>query len=369
MSESTAVTALIPAHNAAATIERAIRSVRDQVARIVVLDDGSQDDTVEVVEAMALPELSLLRADTNRGIGATRQRLLQSCETDIAVWLDADDEFMPGRVARLRDCIAEGAEWVFDAAELVDSQTGAVIRELPIANFLLGDDGVVWEFARNYIPSLGWAMARTSAAKAIGYNETFPQAEDYDHLLRAILSGGNIRFCPQRGYRYYDYPGSASRDIDRQVAWAEQALSRLDRTAVVRRILLSALSRSDQEKVFAYYLARIRDWEALYNATRHQHGDDWELAHFYGVACYHALQIAEAVRAFGQSLALKETACGYNNRGVCRIRAGDEDGIEDIHRALAMMPHYRDAQNNCREKALAITTFPLRENPIRDVYQ
>ena len=375
MSGSRGVTALIPAYNAEATVVRAIESVMGQVDHILVWDDGSVDNTVKRVRAMGIPHLTCLQSGSNKGVGATRQRLLQACESDIAVWLDADDEFLEGRVARLRNYIDAGAQWVFDAAELVDAADGRFIRSLPIPDFLFQHrSGLLWEFARNYIPSLGWAMVSVSAARKIGYREELKQAEDYDHLLRAILAEGDIRFCTETGYRQYDLPGSVSRDIKRQTGFMQNVLSSLDGSSIGRLLEQSELCREDRSLIWAYYLARTEAWHKLLDYVDTQPDSHWELAFLQGVAHFCCGNFEAAARAFSASLEVRASACGYNNLGVSLLAGGDQSGKTYISRALEIMPHYSDAKNNnhvlngaegCK---LLITRIPLREVPIRDRY-
>lgn len=368
MSEDVAVTALIPAFNAGATIERAVQSIISQVDAVIIFDDGSSDNTRATIRSLALPNLTLIQGNGNAGVGKARQALLDACNTPYAIWQDADDESMAGRVQRLSAVLQQDFDWAFDAAVLVDPQTDETIRSLPLADCLLQQDGELWELARNFIPSLGWAMVRTEAAQRIGYDTSFVQAEDYDHLLRALLAGYRVGFSNEPGYRYFDYPASLSRQLDEQNTFSELALARLNRMEVERRIACSHLPADQQQRILAYYSARINDWQTVYQNTRSAMAADWELAFLHGVACYHAMQFPQATNAFDQSLQLQETACGFNNRGVSRLRAGDAGGKDDIRRALDLMPHYRDAQNNSHGEPLVLTKYPLRNQPMRDRY-
>lgn len=364
------VTALIPAYNAAATIRRAIHSVRDQVGTIIVLDDGSGDDTVSLIRDMGVPHLTLLRSKNNRGIGASREQLINACESRVAVWLDADDEFLPGRVERLLAFIEAGAEWVFDAATLCDGNTGQFVRELPIPAEITSDDGILWELARNYIPSLGWAMVRTASAQAIGYDSDLRQAEDYDHLLRAIFAGGDIRFCTIPGYKHYHYATSASRNLDSQTRCAERALERLNFSEVAARLEASQLSPSDKLAIYAYYYCRLKQWEKLYRLTVNYCKANWEMAFFKGVACYYQPRMDEAIGAFEQSLAIRPNAAAYNNLGVCISEAGDREGARQyFEEALKLFPQYYDAFHNIEANETQLTHFPVREAPIREQYR
>lgn len=97
---------LIPCWNAAATIERALGSVLDErtiMLECVVIDDGSTDDTVQVVEAIARrdPRVVLLRVATNGGVSNARNVGLAAARGTWLAFLDADDRLLPGGVAAL----------------------------------------------------------------------------------------------------------------------------------------------------------------------------------------------------------------------------------------------------------------------------
>ena len=69
---------------------------------IVVVDDGSTDNSVEVIEALAesCPKLCLLRNDHNRGLQYSINRALAAATCDYVVWASADDKLLPNFLER-----------------------------------------------------------------------------------------------------------------------------------------------------------------------------------------------------------------------------------------------------------------------------
>jgi glycosyltransferase involved in cell wall biosynthesis len=91
---------VIPACNAAATVAETIRSVAAQQpapATILVVDDGSTDATAAVAEA-ASPLVRVLRQD-NRGVGSATTAGIAAVTTPILAAVDADDLWLPGKMA------------------------------------------------------------------------------------------------------------------------------------------------------------------------------------------------------------------------------------------------------------------------------
>ena len=101
-----AISVVIPAYNAAATLGRALESVLAQgysAHEIVVVDDGSADATGAVVAGYAnsakAPPVRYLRQD-NAGPSAARNRGVEAATGDWIAFLDADDWYYPQRLAR-----------------------------------------------------------------------------------------------------------------------------------------------------------------------------------------------------------------------------------------------------------------------------
>jgi len=92
------VSILVPAHNEAVGIERSVRSLSGSryagEFEVIVVDDGSTDETGAIVETLALPGVRLLR-QANAGKAAALNRALAAARHDIIVTVDADTVFEP----------------------------------------------------------------------------------------------------------------------------------------------------------------------------------------------------------------------------------------------------------------------------------
>lgn len=93
------VSVVIPAYNAAALIERCIESVVTQsgsfAVELIVVDDGSTDETVPIVQRFAHERISLIRQE-NQGPAAARNAGLEKATGRYVAFLDADDYWRPG---------------------------------------------------------------------------------------------------------------------------------------------------------------------------------------------------------------------------------------------------------------------------------
>src|SRR5207302_3617886 len=117
------VSILIPAYNAERWIAETIRSALAQTwpnKEIIIVDDGSTDDTVGIVREFASDGVKLIR-QRNQGAAAARNRAFRQSRGNYIQWLDADDLLGPDKIARQM----EMAEQVKDKWTLFSSAWGS----------------------------------------------------------------------------------------------------------------------------------------------------------------------------------------------------------------------------------------------------
>lgn len=110
------MSAVVPAYNAAAFIERTLQSVCRQSwsdLEILVVDDGSRDGTADIVRRMAVedPRIRLL-AQENQGVSAARNQGIRHARGDYIALLDADDLWMPEKISRQMQVFADSPRQV-----------------------------------------------------------------------------------------------------------------------------------------------------------------------------------------------------------------------------------------------------------------
>jgi len=96
-------TVVVPLYNGAATVERTLAAIAAQTVsdfEVVVVDDGSSDDTAAVVRAWADPRVRLLQQE-NAGVSAARNTGLREARADWIAFCDADDTWDPAFLATI----------------------------------------------------------------------------------------------------------------------------------------------------------------------------------------------------------------------------------------------------------------------------
>jgi len=131
-----AVTVILPTYNRAAFLPGAFESIAHQSFadwRLVVVDDGSNDNTREVVGSLeaSLGRQVLYVRQENRGAYAARNRGLAEATGKYVAFFDSDDLWLPHHLERCVTALEQHADvdWVFGACRLVDRATGQVLED------------------------------------------------------------------------------------------------------------------------------------------------------------------------------------------------------------------------------------------------
>jgi glycosyltransferase involved in cell wall biosynthesis len=219
------ISVLIPCYNVAPWLEASVASVRNQTWKrfeIILVDDGSTDETPSVARRLAGGDLKLL-TQTNRGQCAAFNLAFQHAQGDFIEYLDADDLLHPQKfeiqLARLAaepaGCVAAGAWGRFyrDPTETIFTPE-PVWRDLPSVDWLVES----WR-GGGMMHGAAWLAPREIASEAGPWNESLSLINDFDFFTRLLLAGNGVVFCPEaRSYYRSGVPGSLSRHNSRR-AW------------------------------------------------------------------------------------------------------------------------------------------------------
>lgn len=210
------ITVGITSHNSSETISRAIQSVQKQDwphFEIVVVDDASNDGTVEVVNSLMIEDqrIRLFEHSSNRGVAATRNTIIDNAKGAFIAFLDDDDEALPTRLqsqyTRLIDYEGRtSAAMIFcyshrfvaagkNSPHLSASAIGDRAPEpwgTAVADFLLGlppsDIKAAWG-----LMGCGTMMARRSTFQRVGlFDPDFRRFEEQDMAIRAAQMGAHF---------------------------------------------------------------------------------------------------------------------------------------------------------------------------------
>lgn len=211
-------------------VGEAVRSALDQTVidlEVVVVDDGSTDETQEVMERFEPdPRLRVIR-QANSGRSEARNHGLRASQGDFVGFLDSDDQLLPGAIAA--------------HLEVFESQPHL---GMTVAGYrIVGDHGEVlseqrpWESGGS-LDLGGWLFdcygmpgsvlhRRLWLDKVGGFEGRSETAEDWDLYLRMAASGCPMAWVSEVACQYAQHDGNSTRDVEQRWRGSRRAIERV----------------------------------------------------------------------------------------------------------------------------------------------
>jgi succinoglycan biosynthesis protein ExoO len=219
------ISVLIAAYNASPFLHRAVRSALAQTLaplEVLIINDASTDNTLDVAKALASEDsrVRVISLPVNGGPGAARNAGLDAARGDWVAILDADDAYVPSRLAMLESaCIGTKADVVLDNFFYYEPESGAATTPaIPIGDTVEVID--VYRFAANARPYTGeadWGLLKPMFSRRflevndLRYQAACRHGQDFILMLQTLLVGGICLLVGTPGYLYTPRSSGMSR--------------------------------------------------------------------------------------------------------------------------------------------------------------
>lgn len=283
------LTVVIPAYNYAHYLKRAAVSVIEQLqeyAELIIIDDGSKDNTPEVITQLQEEHPGSFRAirQPNAGLAAVRNKGLQLARGSYLVFLDADDELLPGALTALYAHITEQPEsQMILAGHISVQQDGRESRyiplDLPASKFDRVRDYLITKRIR--VANGACAMHR-SVFDHGRYPEGFRNAEDIPVFAQAFAHC-TCTCLKQPILRIYKHDDSMRHDVQSSLKVGEALITetfdsgrlpaemepiRQQFTAQRYLSLFRTCANIDKRQALTFYRqALAADWKAIFRLS------------------------------------------------------------------------------------------------------
>ena len=208
------ISVVVPAFNAAETIDACLSSIIGQTLRpveIIVIDDGSSDETLARVRAIELAEPSftwIILTQKNLGAGAARNAGLAAATQSFIAFLDADDCWLPEKleksIAGFSDEVSIVSHDMIEIDEKGRQSDVLCSRHMPRV-----ENPFQALFLRGFIATSTVVTFRELLLHSGGFDPSLRAAQDYDLWLRLCADPAiKLRIVPLRLTRYARRNGS-----------------------------------------------------------------------------------------------------------------------------------------------------------------
>ena len=198
------ISVIIPTYNTALLIERAIRSVLNQKNvsdfEIIIVDDCSTDDTLEVVRSIGDSRIRIFNQPENKGPAAARNRGLKEARGEYFAYLDGDDHWEPEFLTKTSSFLDQHPETVavsvMQCHKIIGKEPAIVPVETGVESAVILDD--FFEFwAKHCHVCTGSVLMRTDIARSLGgQREDLRICEDLEFWM-LLETQGKWGFIPE----------------------------------------------------------------------------------------------------------------------------------------------------------------------------
>lgn len=271
------ISVVIPAYNIGKLVSRAIASVLAQTHQpdeIIVVDDGSTDDTADIIKSYGSKVKYIYQA--NLGLASARNTGIRAATCEWVAFLDGDDEWLPDNLRLHADVLKRNPDLVWSAGNFDNFLAGDNRRTPYIGpdkgRKLLGGKDYFDDFFDAYMNDAAgnantMVIRRRILHEAGLFRRELPFAEDTDLWFRMAMRWPQIGFIPQPVAVYHlqrpgslmDFTQSAKRlevicdIVERSLTLAKEH-NRMDKFAPCGGFLLRRTIRSS---LFEYASARL----------------------------------------------------------------------------------------------------------------
>jgi glycosyltransferase involved in cell wall biosynthesis len=303
---------IIPVHNRAALVVSAIDSAMAQsltAQEIIVVDDGSTDDTVAVLQERYGNRIRLLQ-QPNAGPGPARNTGIAAASGTYVAFLDSDDRWFPWTLATYRRVAEEhgqpafitGQQRAFRDDHELRKVAETALRVEGFADYLASSDQWRWWGASSFV------VRRDTLVAAGGFAKSSMNAEDADLAMRLGVAPGFVHLVEPITFGYREHDTNVRRDLSRTLSGLQYQLDNEEGGRYpggpARRIArVRILARQVRPVVFALLRSgdRRAAW-ALYRRTFGWHLRLGRLRYLFGFPAVAAFTRTTRLPAFNEKL-------------------------------------------------------------------
>jgi len=182
------VSVIIPTYNRAYLVGRAIKSILNQTYldfEIIIIDDGSEDNTDEVVNNFSDNRIRYIKLEKNTGAAAARNRGINEAKGDFIAFQDSDNEWLPEKLKKQMDIFEKLPSNIGVLYSKVLRIKGDEKTLIP-SDKIMKKEGDLYEdlIKKNFI-DLPTAIVRKECLEKIGlFDESLPRLQDWELWIK-----------------------------------------------------------------------------------------------------------------------------------------------------------------------------------------
>lgn len=376
------ISAVIPAYNAEQYIEKAVISIVNQlepVKEIIIVDDGSTDQTIDVILKLREKYKYIkLFQQPNGGASAARNNGISKAIGDWVLLLDADDECDATLIQQYKEKICDEKYAAIYSEFVQIDESGQKISDTFSGHELIGQEGFCQMFLRNPIISPSASIILKSAYHQLdGFDTSIKYVEDVDFWLRLLLNGMNIGYVSQPLSFIRRHSNNTTANIESTRQGEKRLLDKFGLSVLKENVYARNNTIEDNHLDYISFLIRYEKWQeakelltTLQIESLHRKYNSYLF--IKALVALHFEQYSLAKELYTSIIASNEYhGAALNNVGVLYAMNGEFKKAKNLLlAALNHYPEYMDAAINLEQLDVEnpdyrFTKRELRKNLLR----
>jgi len=342
---------IIPVYNAEKYLSKSIESILQQTHQdfeLIIINDGSTDNSEEVIKSYLYDSRIKYFSQTNKGEAAARNRGIAESKGEYIAFLDADDLYSPTKLTEQITYFQENHEFdiVYSDIEVINEK-GLYIGELKSEQIIKEpNDFLANILYRQIIPGPAAIMLRRKCIESgIRYPENYVNAEDYLFTIQ-LAQHFKIGYLPKKLYLYRRHENNLTNNHLKQIENEKKIVQSLGVENIIKIIRDSTYIIEEQNLLMAKVLLKIDELSSALNFLEDS-SDNWEYFFVKGIILYKLKDYKKAKEIFELAWLKEEKAEILNNLGCIYWHFGDIKKAElHFKNALQLREEYGDPRYN-----------------------
>ncbi|WP_459478695.1 glycosyltransferase [Clostridium saccharoperbutylacetonicum] len=348
------IAVVIPTYNSGPFIIQTLDSILTQsnkVDRIIIIDDCSKDNTIDLVKPYLknYDNLELIVSDRNLGPAGIRNYALKYVNEEFVMFLDHDDLLHNNLIKEYKETLNNKNNVVFIYSDAVQIDINdKIISDSVVYNFTNKNDVLGDFIVRNRILSMTGILINTTKLKEIGgFDEKLIYSQDWDLWLR-LINKGDIIHVSKTLINIRRHFNNTSRNIENFLKDELAIYNKYSLDFLKHNILIRSLNLEDNLIDYISVLIKIGFWDEAYKEL--ENINESYQKYFY-IGLYHvekSKDYAKAKECFEACYNIDNDCIeAINNLGVCYFYLNDKSrALECFEKAYKYNKEYIDAKNN-----------------------
>jgi len=249
----------MPSFNRAGLIGRTITSVLSQRLErfeLIIVDDGSTDDTLDLLKDWDDRRIAVFQMRRNSGAPAARNAGVKVARSPLIAFQDSDDEWQP----TLLDHHVQALKHVDVSFCQLEQRYPSGRNYYPPMGWQLAEDAYAQFLGSSHISTQTLAMTRAIFQRVGGFDPAMPRFQDWDLVLRLARIGARFRYIDEPLAIAHDSPDSLTRSLDKGIIGRQRLIEKHGEALAAQPM---ALAR--HHYVMGSQLRRLRRFEEAQN--------------------------------------------------------------------------------------------------------